>query len=175
MEIKIVALQKVMLHYGKKRLFWSLIIFGCLSFITVRGQKISVNSCAFIKFLNFANFHAFHVWGKRISSCNDTTLSFTFIPFIVHFYSICFCNATFFHSGYVIKPPQPSSAIYRALPFTGNHSIQYMVQHCIALFYCTKCRFEMPAHTLVTKTGHKVNNRQAKYRTYSNEKESSGT
>jgi len=141
MEIKIVALQKVMLHYGKKRLFWSLIIFGCLSFITVRGQKISVNSCEFIKFLNFANFHAFHVWGKRISSCNrsnDTT-------FIVHFYSICFCNATFFHSGYVIKPPQPSSAIYRALPFTGNHSIQYMVQHCL-LHYSTvrnvalKCR-----------------------------------
>jgi len=26
----------------------------------------------------------------------------------------------FFHSGYVIKPPQPSSAIYGAPPFTGN-------------------------------------------------------
>jgi len=24
------------------------------------------------------------------------------------------------NSGYVIKPPQPSTAVYRALPFTGN-------------------------------------------------------
>jgi len=31
-----------------------------------------------------------------------------------------FCNATLFHSGYVIKPPQPSSAIYGAPPFTGH-------------------------------------------------------
>jgi len=41
-------------------------------------------------------------------------LSFTY------FYFFWFCNATFFHSGYVIKPSQPSSAIYGALPFTGN-------------------------------------------------------
>jgi len=33
-----------------------------------------------------------------------------------------FCNATFFHPGHVIKPLQPSSAIYRAPPFTGNLS-----------------------------------------------------
>ena len=32
-------LQKVILHYGKKSLVWSLIIFGYLSFTTVRGQK----------------------------------------------------------------------------------------------------------------------------------------
>jgi len=48
---KIILLQKVMLHYGEKNLFWSLIIFGYLSFF---------------------------------------------------------------------KPPQPSSAVYVAPPFTGN-------------------------------------------------------
>jgi len=31
-----------------------------------------------------------------------------------------FCKATFFHSGYIIKPPQPSSNIYGAPPFTDN-------------------------------------------------------
>jgi len=30
------------------------------------------------------------------------------------FLLFCFCNATFFHFGYVITPPQPSSAFYRA-------------------------------------------------------------
>jgi len=76
----------MMLHYGKKSLFWSLNIFGYLSFTTVRGQKIVFNSCEFIKFLNIANYHVFHVWGKRILSCNDTT-------FILHFFSF-FCFAT---------------------------------------------------------------------------------
>jgi len=93
-----------MFHNGKKSLFWSFIIFGYLSFTTVREQKIGFNSCECIKFLNIANFHVFHVWAKRILSCNDTT-------YFLHFFS--FCNATFFHSGYVIKPPQPSSAFYR--------------------------------------------------------------
>jgi len=91
-----------------------LIIFGYLSFTTYRGQKIGFNSCECIKFLNIANFHAFHVWGKRILSYGDTT-------FFLHFFSFfCFCNATFFHSGYVFKAPQPSSAIYGAPPFTGH-------------------------------------------------------
>jgi len=36
----------------------------------------------------------------------------------------CYCKATFFHSGYVIKPPQPSSAIYGAPLFTGNPKIK---------------------------------------------------
>ena len=118
-EVKIIALQKVMLHYGKKSLFWSLIIFGYLSFTMVRGQKIGFYSCEFIKFLNIANLH---VWGKHILSCNDTT-------FILHFFSFfCFCNATFFYSGYVIKPLQPSSAIYGAPPFTGNLSFPLLTQ-----------------------------------------------
>ena len=93
-----------MLHYGKKNIFWSFIIFVDLSFTTVQGQKIGFNSCECINFLNIANFHVFHVCGKRLS-CNDTT-------FFLHFFSFSwFCNSTFFHSGYIIKPPQPSSAI----------------------------------------------------------------
>ena len=39
MVVKIIVLQKVILHYGKKSLFWTLIIFGYLSFTMVRGQK----------------------------------------------------------------------------------------------------------------------------------------
>ena len=39
MVVKINLLQKVILHYGKRSLFWSLIIFPYLSFTTVRGQK----------------------------------------------------------------------------------------------------------------------------------------
>ena len=67
-----------------------------------------------MKFLNIANFHAFHFWRKRILSCNDKT-------FFLHFSSLfCFCNVTFFYSSYIITPPQPSSAIYGAPPFTGN-------------------------------------------------------
>jgi len=31
-----------------------------------------------------------------------------------------FCNATFFHSGYVIKPRQPSSTVYGAPSFAGH-------------------------------------------------------
>jgi len=40
--------------------------------------------------------------------------SFTFFSFY------CFYKATFFYSSYVIKPLQPSSAIYGAPPFTGH-------------------------------------------------------
>jgi len=105
-----------MLHYSKKSVFWSFTIFGYLSFTMVRGQKIGFNSGECIKFLNITNFHVFNVWVKRILSCNDTT-------FFLHYFSFfCFCNATFFHSGYAIKPPQPSSAIYGAPPYTGNLS-----------------------------------------------------
>jgi len=38
-----------------------------------------------------------------------------------------FCNATFFHSVYVIEPPQPSSAIYGGPPFTRHR--------CFVLLY----------------------------------------
>jgi len=66
------------------------------------------------KILNIANIHALDAWGKRILICNNK------IFFLCFFSVYSFCNATFFHSGYVIKPPQPSSALYGAPPSTGN-------------------------------------------------------
>ena len=55
------------LHYAKWSLFLSLIIFAYLSFTTVQGQKIGVNSCECIKFLNIANIHiTIRCLGKRI-------------------------------------------------------------------------------------------------------------
>ena len=119
MIVKVILLQTMILHCGKTSLFWSMIIiFGYLSFTTVRGQKNRFQQLWIYKILNIANFHAFHVWGKRILSCNDTT-------FILHFFS--FCNATFFHSGYVIKPPQPSSTELRLLQATN-----YWLRYCPA-------------------------------------------
>jgi len=58
----------------------------------------------FIPCLMFGETHIKLRW-------HDTT-------FFFHIFS--FCNATFFYSGYVIKPPQPTSAFYRAPPFTGH-------------------------------------------------------
>jgi len=62
-------------------LFWSLIIFGHLSFTTVRGQKIGFNRCECIQFSNNSNVHALHVWGKRILIWNDRLQHFSFIFF----------------------------------------------------------------------------------------------
>jgi len=101
-------------HYDKISLFWSLIIFAYLSFTTVREQKIGFNSCECIQFFNIANTHVLNVWGKCIFICNNKI-------FFLWFFSVySFYNATFFHYDYVIKPPQPSSAIYGTPPFTGN-------------------------------------------------------
>jgi len=58
-----------------------LIHFGCLSFTTIREQKIGFNSCECTKILSIANFHVFHVWEKRILSCNDTTFFLHFSSF----------------------------------------------------------------------------------------------
>jgi len=90
-----------------------LIYFGNLTFTTIRGQKICFNSGECIQFLSIANIYELDVWWKRIFICNTNFFSFAFFP-------LFFCNATFSHSSYVIKPPQPSSAIYEALPFTGH-------------------------------------------------------
>ena len=51
------------------------------------------------------------------------------ITFFLHFFS--FCNTTFFHSSYVFKLPQQSSAIYGAPPFTGNPK-SYLVSKKLA-------------------------------------------
>ena len=73
----------MILHYSKRSLFWRLIIFGYLSFTTVRRQKIGFISCECIKFLNIANIHALDVWGKRIFIWNNKIFSFAFFPFIL--------------------------------------------------------------------------------------------
>ena len=72
---KIILLQKVMLHYGKKSLFWSLIIFGCMSSAMVRGQKNRFQQLWMYKIFNIANFHVFHAWTMI------QHFSFTFFPF----------------------------------------------------------------------------------------------
>jgi len=54
------------------------------------------------------------IWANCILICNNK------IFFLCFFSVYSFCNATFFHSGYVIKPAQPSSAIYWSPPFTGH-------------------------------------------------------
>jgi len=132
-----------MLYYGKKSLFWSFIIFGYSSFTTVRGQKNRFQQLWMYKIFNIANFHVFHVWGKRILSCNDTTL-------FLHFFSFFwFCNATFFHSVYVIKPPQPSSAIYGAPPFTGNRAKCFILTTAVSSFARAQ---KMDTHTVAHHT-----------------------
>ena len=73
----------MILLYGKRGLFRSLIIFAYLSFTTVRGQKIVFNSCECIKFLNIANIHVLDVWGKRIFICNDKIFFLCFFLFIL--------------------------------------------------------------------------------------------
>ena len=49
------------------------------------------------------------------------------LAIIIHFSFAFFClfllQRSFFHSGYVINPLQPSSAIYGAPPFTGYRNL----------------------------------------------------
>jgi len=77
------------------------------------------------KILNITNIHALDVWVKRILICNNKIFFLCF--FSVYF----FCNATFFHSGCVIKLPQPSSAIYGPPPFTRHHKNAQILKECL--------------------------------------------
>jgi len=87
-------------------------IFGYLSFTTVRGQKTGFNSCECVKFLNIANFHAIHVWGKCILSCNDT-------PFFLHFFPF------FAFAKQLFSTPVMSSNFHNQAPlFTELHLSQ---------------------------------------------------
>ena len=104
----------MMLHYGKKSLFWSLNIFGYLSFTTVRGQKNSFQQLWIYKIFEHRKLPCIPCLGKtHIKLQWYNIYSSLFFLFLL-------CNATFCHSGYVIKPPHPSSTIYGAPPFTGN-------------------------------------------------------
>jgi len=60
------------------------------------------------------------MFGGNTLSYNDT--------FFLHFFSFfCFCNATFIHSGYVVRPPQ------QALLFTVLHLLQGTLPICVVL------------------------------------------
>ena len=123
-----------MLHYGKKSLFWSFIIFGYLSFTTVREQKS-----------RFQQLWMYKIFKHRKLPCipclGETHIKlqwYNIFPSIFSFF--LFCNATFFHSGYVIKPPpQPNSAIYGAPLFTGNHKYQQFDSLLVSFATCL-CR-----------------------------------
>jgi len=129
MVVKIILLQKVILLYGKRSLSWSLILFGYLSFTTVRRQKIGFNSCECIKFLNIANIHALDVWGKHIFICSNKVFFLCFFSI----YSIC--NATFSTPVTSSKPATKlrylrSSAFYSAPAFdiTFQHETAFSLK-----------------------------------------------
>jgi len=99
----------VILHYGKRRLFWSLKIFANLSFTTVWGQKNRFQQLWMYKTLNIANIYVFDVWGKRIFICNNKIFFlciFMFIPFVTQLFS---------------TPVTSSNLSNQAPLFTGNH------------------------------------------------------
>ena len=121
---------KVTLHYSKRSLFWSLIIFGYLSFTTVRGQKIRFNNCECIKFLNNANIHALHILGKRIFICNKF-----FFPLLFSVYS--FCNAIFFYSSNVIKPPHTKLHYLRSSAFNREPFLPLYGALFVKILYLT--------------------------------------
>ena len=130
-------MHRVTLHYGERSLFWSLIIYWIWVSQRFGDKIIGFNRCECIKFLNAANIHALDVWWKRMFICNNKI-------FLLCFFSIeSFCNATFFHSGYVIKHPQPSSAIYGAPYFTVHRKntliscllqVWHILRHSLAFF-----------------------------------------
>jgi len=62
-----------------------------------------------------------------IPCLGETQVKLQWYNIYLHFSSFFwFGNATIFHSGYVIKPPQPSSAICGAPPFSGNPPILWI-------------------------------------------------
>ena len=66
-----------------------------------------------------------------LPQCNITFCAINL--FLLPFRSHCSTqNIGFSNSGYIIKPPQPSSTIYGALPFTGNRRFALFLswEHC---------------------------------------------
>ena len=124
-----------MLYYGEKNLFWSLIIFGYLSFTTVRARKISFNSCECIKFLNIANFHAFHVWGIRILSCNDAT-------FFLHFFSFFDFAKQLFSTPYTSSNLRNQAPLFTELRLLQATQFGYIAVLCnrTCCVYCFHMR-----------------------------------
>jgi len=123
-----------MLHYGKKSLFWSFIIFGYLGFTTVRGQKNRFQQL----WMYTISKHRKHLCIPCLGATHIKLQWYNIFPTI--FSLFWFCNSTFFQSGYVIKPPQPSSAFYRQpslichyTAISRSHENNLCVNHsCIA-------------------------------------------
>jgi len=124
----------VILHYGKRSLFWSLIIFRYLSFTMVRGQKNWFQQLWKYTFFKHHKlpYYTLHVCVKRIFSCNEKT-------FFLCICSFCFFhNSTFFHSGYVIKDLLTRSALteLRLLQATIGLGFVFCLVRCYQA-YCT--------------------------------------
>jgi len=62
-------------------------------------------------------------------------------------------NIGFSDFGYVIKPPQPSSAVYGAPPFTGHrypHTISHRNEHSTVIVFITSVAATNDNHKTVT-------------------------
>jgi len=96
-----------MLHYGKKKSILKFDNFWLPEFHNGSGTKN-----------RFQQLWMYKIFKHRELPCipclGETHIKlqwYNIFPSL--FFLFWFCNATFFHSGYVIKPPQPSSAFYR--------------------------------------------------------------
>jgi len=88
------------------------------------------------KIFEHRNHPCIRCLGKRILICNNKL-------FFLCFFSVySFCNATFFYSGYVIKPPQPNSAIYGAPLFTHYDVKSQQTDYRIATKFAKAYQYE---------------------------------
>ena len=81
-------------------------------------NKIGSDSKNHYAIISVTSIYVLDLRGKCLFICNNK------IFFLCFFSVYSFCNAIFFHSAYIIKPPQPSSTIYGAPLFTGNQICQ---------------------------------------------------
>jgi len=100
---------EVIVHYRQKCVFSSLVISSYLSFTTVRWQKNR-----FQQLWMYKNFK--HRKPPCIPCLRETHINLQWNNIFPSLSFFCF-----FHSGYVVKPPPPSPAVYGAPPFTGHH------------------------------------------------------
>ena len=116
---KIILLQKVMLHYGKKSVFWSFNIFGYLSFTTVRRQKIRFNSAtvATHSFLHSqSQWWMYKIFKHRKVPCLDET--HIKLQWYSIFPSLFFLFLILQRNVFPLQLCHQTSAIYRTPTFT---------------------------------------------------------
>jgi len=94
-------------------------------------NKIGSDSKNHYPIISVTSIYVLDLRGKCLFICNNK------IFFLCFFSVYSFCNAIFFHSAYIIKPPQPSSTIYGA-PFL--QATKYAKNHCfpknLPIFFC---------------------------------------